>query len=658
MIDLRLWRIALLAIPAALIVGMFSLRDVPPPLTPTVPPDAFDGAAAHQLAEELAGSAPDPRPGSEADQALGELVFARFAAIEGAEVSEQRFEASFEGKEVELRNLILVLPGQSERQVALIAQRDVAAGSGAASSIAATATLLEIASGFGGTTHRKTLIFVSTDGGSIGALGARRFIDHYTDAGLLDAAVVLSQPASPDPSTPLVVPWSTGPESTSASLALTATETVSEESGEPAGDERPLDDLFRLALPAALGEQGPLVESGLDAVRLSSSGELPPRPGTDEPDEVSSDTIDGFGRATLSLLLALDAAPSPIEHGPSAYIGLAGNLLPGWTIGILALAMLLPVGVGAFSGLFVSARSPEEAARGMAWAATRAIPFLGAVVVTYALALVGVIPSPEFPFDPRREELGVGGTIGVLAVVAAYAALAFLLRPLSPPPAAARAAAAPAALGLAALAGFGIWLVNPYLALLVAVGLHLWLLGASQLVNRRAGVAALVAGGLVPLAALLVDLAGRFDAGPGVIWDVLFMFTGGEIADVLVLLGCVLAGSGVAIVALASPGPAPLSPRLRIRPGSDADERGGRRLAVGREAPAATEQPREEPPEGEEAMPGEGVPESRPAPDADQPAPARDPRLWSKPRGSSSAPSGVRRTTPSPALSEPISVRP
>jgi hypothetical protein len=177
----------------------------------------------------------------------------------------------------------------------LIAPRDVADGSGALTSIASTAAMLEIANSFSGSTHTKTLVFVSTDGSSLGALGARRFVRDYSDAGLLDAAIVLSQPAVPDPSPPLVIPWSTGPESASSQLRDTANSVVSKETDTPAGDEGPLDDLFRLALPAGLGEQGPLVEAGLPAVRLSSQGELPIRPTEDVPDHFGTDSLIASG---------------------------------------------------------------------------------------------------------------------------------------------------------------------------------------------------------------------------------------------------------------------------------------------------------------------------------------------------------------------------
>lgn len=364
MIDLRIWRIALLAVPVVITIAMFSLREAPQEISPGIPPDAFDPTTATPLAKELAEKAPDPRPGSEADQLLADQVEDRFTSIPGAAIAEQRFEGSFRGDEVELRNLIATLPGESERQIAVLAPRDAAGGSGALTSIASTAALLEIANGFSGSVHNKTLVFVSTDGSSIGALGARRFVRDYSDSDRLDAAIVLSQPAAPQPRPPLVIPWSTGDESTSSQLADTANSTVSKETDTPAGDEGPLDDLFRLALPAGLGEQGPLVEAGLPAVRLSSDGELPIDPAEDDVENFGTDTFDRFGRATLALILSLDSSSEPIEHGPRGYIGIAGNLLPGWTIGLLALSLLVPVALAAGVGLASAARSPIEAARG------------------------------------------------------------------------------------------------------------------------------------------------------------------------------------------------------------------------------------------------------------------------------------------------------
>jgi hypothetical protein len=654
-IDLRLWRIALLSIPLAVVIAMFSLQEVPRTLAPGIPPDAFDPQSAVPLARQLAESSPYPTPGSQADAALADVVKSHFAAIEGATVSEQRFDGSLRGHDVHLRNLIASLPGESNRQIVLMAPRDVARGSGAVTSVAATAAMLEIADGFSGSSHHKTIVFVSTDGSSIGALGAKRFVRDYTDAGLIDAVIDLSQPAVQHPRAPLVIPWSTGPQSTASQLADTANSTVSKEAATPAGDEGPLNDLFRLALPSAIGEQGPLIEAGVPAVRLSSDGELPLEPSRDTIESFSPDTYDRFGRAALSLMLSLDGSPGAVQHGPGAYLGVAGNLLPGWTIALLALALLLPVTAVAGSGLASSARTPREAVRGIVWTALRALPFLGALIVVLAAALVGLMPSPDFPFDPRTEELGAGGIISVILALLFYCAIAFFLRPLRPPPKQAVATASPAALLVACVGALGIWAANPYLGLLVAVGLQAWLLAVARVAGGRLLAAGLVLVGLLPLVVLVGDLAGRFGAGLDVWHDLVLMLADGQIGNWLALLACVVAGAGVAIVAAAGPVPARPVPEMTVD-GDISVSRRPRAVDDGaapedRDREDEEDQPEAEPeePDAEQAEPQPAEP--KPAePESAQPEPERDPRLWSKPRGSISPPPGSRSTTPRPSV--------
>jgi hypothetical protein len=636
MIDLRLYRYALLAVPVVAVIAMFSLQSPPSSLSGGVPPDAFDPASAAPLAKQLAESSAYPTPGSAADNKMADQVNSQFSAIDGATVSEQRFDGSFKGHDVHLRNLIATLPGESNRQIALIAPRDVAEGSGAVTSAASTAAMLEIADSFSGASHHKTLVFVSTDGSSIGALGAKHFISDYSDAGLLDAAIVLSQPAVQHPRAPLVIPWSSGDQSTASQLDDTANSTVSEEVGTPAGDEGPIADLFRLALPAGLGEQGPLIKSGLPAIRLSSDGELPINPSEDTPERFSTDTFSRFGRSALSLILALDASPGAVQHGPKGYIGVAGNLLPGWTIALLALSLLVPVGLAAGFGLASSARSPAQAARDGLWAALRALPFLGALIVLLATALVGLLPSPDFPFDPRIESLGLGGTIAVVIAVLFYCTVAFFLRPLRPPPPAAASGAAPAALLIAAVATLAVWALNPYLALLVAVGLQAWLWAAAQPPAGRLGASGLILVGLLPLVALAANLAGRLGAGAGVWHDLVLMLADGQIGTTLALLGCLLGGAGVAIAAAAGAAggrPRSREPEMQIdRPGE---------ISVRRQDGAGELEQPDEPESGEAEEPES----SEPA----QPEPERDPRLWSKPCGWISPPPGRRRATPRPS---------
>ncbi|HEX3563066.1 MAG TPA: hypothetical protein VHU24_09540, partial [Solirubrobacterales bacterium] len=207
-------------------------------------------------------------------------------------------------------------------------------------------------------------------------------------------------------------------------------------------------------------------------------------------------------------------------------------------------------------------------------------------------------------------------------------------RPLRPPPAAAVASAAPAALLVACLAALGLWVVNPYLGLLVALGLQAWLAAATRPPGGRLAAAGLILLGLLPFLALVGNLAGRFDAGLGVWHDLVLMLADGQIGAATALLFCVLAGSGVAIVAVAGGGPGRRAPEI--------SPEGSGEISVRRQSTTADDGPADEAEPEEET---EGEPGSEPEA---QPEPERDPRLWSKPLGWISPPPGRRSATPRP----------
>src|SRR5215207_7652643 len=137
-IDFRLYRLAFLPALVAVVVILFSLEPIPGPLEAPIALAGFDEEGAARTARQIAGTAPERTPGSEEDSAVADLIAERFAEIESAEVSEQSFSSSFDGEDVELRNVIATLPGESERRLVLLAPRDSAAGPGVASSAAAT----------------------------------------------------------------------------------------------------------------------------------------------------------------------------------------------------------------------------------------------------------------------------------------------------------------------------------------------------------------------------------------------------------------------------------------------------------------------------------------------------------------------------------------
>ena len=567
MINLRIYRASLLLVPLAIAAAMFSLESIPEGRVSTTAPDAFDGSRVAAAARQLAKQAPNPAPGSASDAEVARKVGQQFGQIEGSQVTEQRFKAQYEGEEVELVNVICVLPGETEDQVVLMAGRDAARGPGVGTAFASTASLLEIAASFGGSTHEKTLVFVSTDGTGLGAEGARRFSSGYSDIGRVQEIVILSQPAALRPRQPVLIPWSAGPQSASIEFVQTVSLAIENETEASPTDESAYSELSRLAIPSGLGEQAPLLEDGFDAVRISSSGELPPDPIDDGPKDISATSLGRFGRSALATMLVLDSSAEPFEHGPDAYIGLFDNLVPGWALALISLSLILPLLLTALAALVGQVRrGPEQPLRSLGWVGGRMLPFFAALLFAYVLALVGLIDRPEYPYDPDRFPPGTGGKVAMGLIAAVLLAGLIVVKPWRPPPAILAAAAGPVCITLIALGGLGVWFINPYLALLLAPALHAWLL----LTPEETAVGSLLAAvitfvGLVPLIAAIAELADRFDVGWDVVWQLLLLIGDGQISIVLTALGCVLAGCAMSALALARSRIAPEPPEISIQ---------------------------------------------------------------------------------------------
>lgn len=578
MIDFRLYRLGFVPALLAVVIILFSLEPAPDPLEAPVSLSEFDAEGATRTARTIVERAPERTPGSTGDAATADLVEDRFSGIASAEVSEQSISSSVDGDDIETRNVIATLPGDSERRIVVLAPRDSATGPGAASSAAATAVLLELADTFGGASHDRTLVFVSTAGASDGAVGAREFADSYPERGLIDSALAISQPGALHRGPPFVIPWSSGRQSTAIQLTLTAEDVVSAELGEPATTESALGDLVRLALPTGLGEQAPLIEEGIDAIAISSAGERPLPPEEDGPESLSTATLAELGQAAQTIVLALDSAPDAPEHGPDAYVALGDNLVPGWTIAMLALSLLVPAVVVAVDGYARALRRGRSRPRDLGWVVGRSLPFLGTLLLAYLLAAIGLLPSPRFPYDPARFGDAWRVAIVLVLLIGAFGAACYATQPFRVPRRSDPAGLALAAGAVISAAALLLWLLNPFLALFAVPAAHAWL--AATIADPRTRVwatFAAVAASTVPIAVALIVLADRLEVGAGLPWHLLLMVAGGHLGPGTSLLACVFAGSLIAALAAAlAPSRAGSEPEISVRgPAAPAPPRTG-----------------------------------------------------------------------------------
>src|SRR3954447_22835513 len=516
-VDLRLYRASFLPALAALGALLFSLQSLPAALEPLVSPGTFDGQAASHFARQVAAVAPSRPPGSEGDMRVADLVQRTFRSVRGGDILEQSFSATAGGDDVPMKNVILRLPGRSDRTVAVIASRDSITGPGAATSAAATGALMEMAVELGGVTHGATLILASTDGGTAGEAGAKELASGLLDDADVEGVVALAAPGLEQPQAPFLIDTSDGPERGGVQLERTAERALADQAQVHVARPGPVQQLVRLAIPWGLGEQAPLIERGIDAVTVTAGGELPVSAAAAE--TLDPATLTRFARSALDVVLSLDSAPT-VDHGPSSYIEVGGNIVPGWAVGVLALALILPALVAAVDALARAARQ-GEASTALRWGAPRALPFVAALALVYLFALIGIVTRPSFPFEPRSIGLGFGEVV-VMLIVAGAAFGAWRFFGGNALPANLDGAAAASALGLMLVADvLLIWAFNPFLALLITPLAHVWVPQARETARSTLRSLLAVAIGLLPLLLALASVASRLHPGIAIPWQAL-----------------------------------------------------------------------------------------------------------------------------------------
>jgi Peptidase family M28 len=584
----RIYRAAFLPLLFALVIAGFSLTGRTAPLSSSLAPDAFEGARAFATLEALAKKFPERRPGSTGDRELAAYVAQTLrglgsAAKGGFAVSTRGVRAQTIEGERTLTTVIAQRPGTTGgAPIVILAHRD-AAGRGAEAELSATAALLELARVLAASVTQRTIVLVSTSGGSGGNAGAADFAAHAGElvdaagagAGAggsagsgegtsgerqpggggsgrpIDAALVLGDLAGTRTSGPLVASFSASAGSAPALLQSTVVAAVAQQAGGATSAPGTLTELAHLAFPLTGGEQGPLGARGLPAVLVGVGGELPPPAG--EP--VSAARLEALGRGALSAVYALDGGPEigggeangTLETG----LPIQQKAIPAWALRLLVAALLAPALAVLGDGLARLRRRRVPVGRWVVWALACALPFLICAVFAMLLGSLGAIAAPRpsvseaaLPFDGHALEAVLASA---LVLVLAWLAWPALMRRLALP---VRPRTDAAALGMLLVLGgltVVVWAFDPLTALLLLPALNLWLVlaappavwgaGGRGVGGGRAQALALVALGVVPLALLVAFYAHQLGLGlGGVAHTALLLFAGGRIG----LAGAVL----------------------------------------------------------------------------------------------------------------------
>lgn len=549
-LEPRLYRVGLLPVALVLMVVAFSLQEPPRSVRTTLAPDAFDGARAMAELERLVGAFPSRRPGDVGDDQLAARVRDDFRGA-GFTVRE----TVHAGRTIEgTRDLRLVIgerTGTSSSRIVVVAHRD-AAEPGSRAQLSGTAALLELARVVGAPRRTtRTVTLVSTSGGSGGAAGAIELARELRGDDVA-AVIVLGAVAAEELTRPLVVPWSNGLGIAPLQLRRTVETALRAETGLPASQPRALSQTGRFAVPGTLGEQGPLLEAGIPAVLLSASGEAAPAADA----EVSEARMQGFGRAALRAVTAIDNGPD-LRSDDRPSIVVQGKVVPAWAPRLLLGVLLVPPLLALVDAFARTRRHRIDIGPWITWTLLAALPFAAMALLARLLGLTGLLPvAPAAPAPIGTLSVPVAGVIG-LALAGVLAA--FAVRPVRRA-VAARAGADPAAPGAAIgvllvlwVTAFALWAGNPYTAALLIPALHVWLFALLPEYRPPRGWGMAIAAVLVlPAVALGAWVASTYALSPlELAWVAALSVAGGMASPVGWLLWSVAAGAAASGVAVA-----------------------------------------------------------------------------------------------------------
>jgi hypothetical protein len=524
---------------AALVIVVIALFSLGRPGTPKLAnePVAFNGRQAAADLREIAQNYPQRVAGTSADNRLATWLVRQFKST-GLETHVESFPATVNGKDVSVKNVWAVSRGDSQGSILVIANRDTLplATQGANDNASGVAMLLELARSFKVTAHNHSMIFLSTSGDALGALGSREFAQvHHTTS--LFAVIALRRVATRDLTGVGLDGWSTTAKAAPPWLWL-----VSAPAARSAGIARVrlpsvATQILRLAVPASSGAQGPFVARGVPGITLSAAGRRVPAQ-DDTLETVSTTTLTKMGNTAMSMMMAIDGKPAAGPGSGGTIFLRLQRTLPGGALAAILAALLLPLGAVTVDLLARCRRASVKLGPAIAREALHLAPWLVLLVIVYLANAFGQLPkSPgavippdaHLVMNPRYLRVVVLLALMVLAYAYAVAVERRIERRVPADPRA-TIFVAHAALVLVALCAL---LIDPYSVLLVLPAAMLWPLARPGGWARSILPAYL---GLIMIPVVLVYYAVELGIGSKVWWYFFLLLENRTIPASVVLL--------------------------------------------------------------------------------------------------------------------------
>ncbi len=555
-ISSQLYRSAFLLCSLPLLLAAFSVTKPGPLAKPLLPP-AFDAHTTLELARELSTNYPDRTPGSSGALAAA-VWFSEQLAPYGLPTTTDSWQQALPGgRVVRLQNLVAIAPSQppdADAIVVMAHRDDTGAGPGANDNASGTAALIELARAFArpqteaqaAVQSAHTLVFVSTDGGAYGGLGAVRFVERSAFRDRIVAVVNLDALAGPGP--PRLELAGDQPRSPAATLVATATARMLDQTGLRPRHPGFFGQLVDLGFPFTLYEQGPFVGRGVPAVTLTTGGNRPPPAFGDSAGQLAGAKLAEMGRAAQELLGSLNQGLEVAQTTTSA-VWVGDRAIRGWAIELVLITLLVPFLVAAIDLFALGRRYGVRLGPAIRALRSRLAFWAFAGIVFTCFRLLGAFGSgPARPPNPGTSFAGNWPVLALLgfAVVVGLGWLVTRQRLVPRRPVTAEEQLAGQTVALLALAIVGLLVVatNPFALLFALPALHLWLwLPQRQrsLLPARLGLFAL---GVVGPAIVVLSLAWRFGLGFDAPWYLILLVVIGYVKTTPVVIA--LAGAAAA----------------------------------------------------------------------------------------------------------------
>jgi len=596
-LSARIYRGAWLVVLIPLLIVAFSVARQETLAVPSLSPNFDPGTVISTITDATDGLAPgypDRSPGAPGSESLRNWIEGQFATL-GLKTKVDKFDARIPGLgKVGLSNVSATVRGRSATEIVILAHRDNSGlGPGANDNASGTAAMLELARAYqkrpvtalaSAPVHAlvpaHTLVFLSTDGGAFGAVGAARFAERHSVGHRIAAVIVLDSIAGSGKPRVLFNGDTTGLPS--PILLATANQVLAGQPGAVVTHTSPFHQLLDLAFPFSLYEQAPFVARGIPAVTLTTAGDRYPNPFTDtaaaltdKSDRTARQHLTQIGLASERLLAALDqGAPEPPASSAS-YIYLGGRFVHGWAIQLLLIATLVPALV-TIVDLFARCRRRQIAFRPALRSLARRFGFWFSLLVLFSLfSLLGFWPrGAGRPLSPDS----LAATSLPLAAIVGFAFLTFgawlVTRDRLLPRGETSQEQVLAGYSCALLAVAGASLVvawfNSYALLFLLPPLHAWIWMPQVRRYRPWSTLALLGAGLLGPLLIFWELAARLNLGLSVFWYVAALAAVGFLKLPILIVATVLAAACAQLAALSvgryAPYPAPSERPREILP--------------------------------------------------------------------------------------------